>query len=91
MKEFLLVVLIQLSSLVGVAGNGNAGVASLIKLTPGTIGYLEYGYAKSNALPIATLENKGGKFVAPTPDSSLIVTMRPLAGADISVSTCAPA
>jgi phosphate transport system substrate-binding protein len=53
----------------GVAGNGNAGVASLIKLTPGTIGYLEYGYAKSNALPIATLENKGGKFVAPTAES----------------------
>jgi len=53
----------------GVAGKGNAGVAALIKLTPGTIGYVEYGYAKSNGLPMATLQNKAGKFVAPTPDS----------------------
>jgi phosphate transport system substrate-binding protein len=50
----------------GVAGTGNAGVAALIKLTPGTIGYIEYGYAKSNSLPMATLQNKAGKFVAPS-------------------------
>ena len=49
----------------GVGGTGNNGVASLIKLTPGTIGYVEYGYAKSSGLPMATLQNKAGKFVAP--------------------------
>jgi phosphate transport system substrate-binding protein len=53
----------------GVGGKGNAGVASLIKQTPGTIGYVEYGYAKNAGLPMATLQNQAGKFVAPTPDS----------------------
>ena len=54
---------------VGVGGKGNDGVAALIKQTPGTIGYIEYGYAQQIKLPMATLENQAGKFVAPTPES----------------------
>lgn len=54
---------------VGVGGKGNDGVAALIKQTPGTIGYVEYGYAQQTKLPMATLQNSAGKFVAPTPDS----------------------
>jgi len=54
---------------VGVGGKGNEGVASQIKGTPGTIGYVEYGYAQQIKLPMATLQNQAGKFVAPTPDS----------------------
>jgi phosphate transport system substrate-binding protein len=50
---------------VGVAGKGNAGVTALIKQTPGAIGYVEYGYAKQTSLPMATLENKAGKYVKP--------------------------
>jgi phosphate transport system substrate-binding protein len=53
----------------GVAAPHNDGVAALIKRTPGTVGYIEFGYAKANNLPMATLQNKAGKFVAPTPDS----------------------
>jgi phosphate transport system substrate-binding protein len=53
----------------GVAGKGNDGVAALIKQTPGTIGYVEYGYAQLTQLPMATLQNQAGKFVAPSPDS----------------------
>jgi phosphate transport system substrate-binding protein len=53
----------------GVAGKGNDGVAAAIKLTPGTIGYVEYGFAQKTGLPMATLQNQAGKFVAPTPDS----------------------
>ncbi len=53
----------------GVAGKGNDGVAALIKQTPGTIGYVEYGYAQHAKLPMATLQNQAGKFVAPTPES----------------------
>jgi phosphate transport system substrate-binding protein len=53
----------------GVAGKGNDGVAALIKQTPGTIGYVEYGYAQETKLPMATLQNAAGKFVAPTPES----------------------
>jgi len=54
---------------VGVGGKGNEGVAALIKQTPGTIGYVEYGYAMVTKLPMATLQNQAGKFVAPTPES----------------------
>jgi len=32
--------------------------------TPGSIGYIEYGYAKSQNVPIAQLENKAGKYVS---------------------------
>jgi phosphate transport system substrate-binding protein len=48
-----------------VKGKGNEGVSSAVRQTPGAIGYTEYGYAKLNNLPMATLENKAGKFVAP--------------------------
>jgi phosphate transport system substrate-binding protein len=54
---------------VGVGGKGNEGVAALIKQTPGTIGYVEFGYAKQVALPMASLQNQAGKFIAPSPDS----------------------
>jgi len=54
---------------VGVAGKGNPGVTALIKQTPGAIGYVEYGYAKQIGIPMATLENKSGKFVAVTLES----------------------
>jgi phosphate transport system substrate-binding protein len=54
---------------VGVGGKGNEGVTALIKQTPGTIGYVEFGYAEQNKLPVALLENKSGNFVAPTPES----------------------
>lgn len=50
----------------GVAGKKNDGVAALIAQTPGSIGYIEYGFAVSSKQPMAALENKGGKFVAPT-------------------------
>ncbi|MFZ9932002.1 MAG: phosphate ABC transporter substrate-binding protein PstS [Chthoniobacterales bacterium] len=54
---------------VGIGGKGNEGVTALIKQTPGTIGYVEYGYAKNNGLSMAAIENKSGNFVAPTPES----------------------
>lgn len=44
-------------------GNGNPAVAELVKTTANSIGYVEYGYAKSSGLAIAQLENKAGKFV----------------------------
>jgi len=52
-------------------GKGNAGVAALVKLTPGAVGYLEYGYAELSELNMARLQNKAGKFVAPNPESGL--------------------
>jgi phosphate transport system substrate-binding protein len=53
-----------------IAAQGNDGVAALIQLTPGAIGYLEYGYAELAHLPMAVLENHSGNFVAPGPETS---------------------
>src|SRR5208282_1123814 len=50
---------------VGTRSKGNEGVTASIMTTPGSIGYIEYGYAKSQNLPMASLENKSGSFVAP--------------------------
>ena len=54
---------------VGVGGKGNDGVTALIKQTAGTVGYVEYGYAQNNGLAMASLQNKSGNFVKPTPES----------------------
>ena len=45
--------------------SGNEGVASRIKISEGSIGYVEYGFAKRLGLPMAVLQNKAGNFVAP--------------------------
>ncbi|MDB9375689.1 phosphate ABC transporter substrate-binding protein PstS [Nodularia sphaerocarpa] len=48
---------------VGVGGKGNEGVTAQITQNQGSIGYIEYGYAKQNKINFATLENKTGNFV----------------------------
>lgn len=45
---------------------GNEGVAARIKLSVGSIGYIEYSFAKYLGLPTALLENKESRFVAPS-------------------------
>lgn len=47
----------------GTRAKGNEGVTASIKTTPGAIGYVEYGYAMSQELSTALLQNKSGKFV----------------------------
>ena len=48
-----------------VGGNKNSGVASLIKQTPYSVGYIDYADAKNNGIVMAEVENKAGKFIAP--------------------------
>ncbi len=50
----------------GIGGKGNDGVASVVKSTPGAIGYVELAYASQNRMPYASLLNKSGAFVAPS-------------------------
>src|SRR5215831_16294800 len=54
---------------VGTKSKGNEGVTASVMTTPGSIGYIEYGYALSQKLPMATLENKAGEFVAASTES----------------------
>jgi phosphate transport system substrate-binding protein len=51
---------------VGTKSKGNEGITASILTTPGSIGYIEYGYAHSQNLSMATLQNKAGNFVVPT-------------------------
>ena len=48
---------------VGLGGAGNAGVASNVQTTPGSIGYVEWAYATTNKLSYASMMNKDGKEV----------------------------
>jgi phosphate transport system substrate-binding protein len=48
-----------------IAAQGNDGVAALVQLTPGAIGYVEYGYAKLTGLRMAALENRSHRFILP--------------------------
>jgi phosphate transport system substrate-binding protein len=52
------------------AGSGNAGVAQIVKSTPGAIGYVDYADAKASSLTFASVKNKAGNFVAPSTDSA---------------------
>lgn len=54
----------------GVGAKGNDGVTAQIKQTQGSIGYVEYTYAKQNKLSTAALQNKAGQFVAPSDESA---------------------
>ncbi len=54
----------------GVGAKGNEGVTAQIKQTDGSIGYIEYGYAKLNNITFATLENKEGEFVKPSDEAA---------------------
>jgi len=52
-----------------VAAPKNDGVTATIRQTPGAIGYIEYGYAIQSKVRMALLQNKAGKFVAPSAQS----------------------
>lgn len=47
-------------------GKGNPGVAALVKQTAGSIGYVESAFAEQNNLKAAQVQNKAGRYVAPT-------------------------
>jgi len=48
-----------------VGGKGNEGVAANVSRVKGSIGYVEYAYAKRNKIPHLQLRNRDGKFVDP--------------------------
>jgi phosphate transport system substrate-binding protein len=51
-------------------GNGNGGVASIVKSTPGAVGYVDFADAKAAGLSYATIKNKDGQYVAPSVQSA---------------------
>ncbi|UVW29521.1 phosphate ABC transporter substrate-binding protein PstS [Massilia sp. H6] len=53
---------------VGVGGKGNEGVAANVQRIKGSIGYVEWAYAKKNKLSHTQLKNKDGVFLQPDDD-----------------------
>jgi len=51
-----------------VASPKNDGVTATIKQTPGSIGYIEYAFAKFAKVEMALVQNRAGQFVAPGGD-----------------------
>ena len=49
----------------GVGGKGNEGVASYVGRLNGSIGYVEYAYAKQNKLAVAQMQNRDRQWVLP--------------------------
>lgn len=47
----------------------NAGVAGVVKQTPGSVGYVELVYTRQNNMPVAAIKNSSGKWVDPTLES----------------------
>jgi phosphate transport system substrate-binding protein len=51
---------------VGLGGKGNEGVTQQVKMTEGSIGYVELIYALANNLEYALIKNPAGEFVEPS-------------------------
>jgi phosphate transport system substrate-binding protein len=54
---------------VGLGGKGNDGVTSLVKQTPGAIGYVELIYALQNKMSYGKIQNMNGEFIAASVES----------------------
>jgi len=53
----------------GVGAKGNEGVAGQITNSPGAFGYVELAYALQNDMAYASVQNKDGNYVLPSPDT----------------------
>jgi phosphate transport system substrate-binding protein len=75
-------------------GTGNEGVATRIKIIGGSIGYVEYGFAKRLGLPMAVLQNKAGEFVEPSEPAGQLALpdadVSPKIPADLDASVADP-
>ena len=67
-------------------GNGNGGVASIIKSTPGAIGYVDYADAKASGLVFASVKNQAGDYVAPSTTSASAAASQATVAPDLTFS-----
>ncbi len=54
-----------------IRAKGNEGVAAAVQASEGSIGYMGYEVARQLGLTIALVENRSGRFVAPSPASAV--------------------
>jgi len=51
-------------------GNGNSGVAQIVKSTKGAVGYVDLPDAKESGLKYASVKNQAGNFIEPSAESA---------------------
>lgn len=54
---------------VGAGGKGNEGVAAMVRLLPGTLGYVEFAYVKQTKMTWVNVQNSAGTWVSPTEEA----------------------
>jgi len=74
-----------------VLGRGNEGVAVNVLRADGSIGYVEFGFARRLGLPLATLENAAGAFVAPSAASGAAAIAQASLPEDLKIALPDPA
>ena len=57
----------------GIGAKGNEGISAQVLQTEGGIGYVEYAYAKENNISAASIENKSGNMIEPSPEAASLV------------------
>jgi phosphate transport system substrate-binding protein len=75
---------------VGTGAKGNEGVTAQIQQTPNAIGYTELSYAKENGLTMASIENKSGKIITPSPEASAAAFQGETVPADFALTVPDP-
>ncbi len=65
-------------------GNGNGGVAQIVKSTAGAIGYVDYSDAKASGLSTAEVQNKDGDYVSPTIASATAAASHATVASDLT-------
>ena len=66
------------------AGNGNSGVAQIVKSTDGAVGYVDFSDAKASGLTFASIKNADGKYVAPSLKATTAALQNVTVSADLT-------
>jgi phosphate transport system substrate-binding protein len=67
-------------------GTGNGGVDSIVKSTPGAIGYVDFSDAKASNLSMASVKNSAGSFIAPSAASASAAAAKATVASDLTFS-----
>jgi phosphate transport system substrate-binding protein len=76
---------------VGTGAKGNPGVTAQVQQADGSVGYVEYSYAKENGVAMAAIENKSGKIIAPSPEAGALAFQGAELPADFALKVADPA
>jgi phosphate transport system substrate-binding protein len=67
-------------------GSGNGGVDSIVKSTPGAIGYVDFSDAKASNLSMASVKNQTGAFIAPSASAASAAASQATVASDLTFS-----